>query len=284
MLADYFTEDELIKKIGVSKSCWYDVVVKELIDNALDAIEPLKEKIVSVEVKWCSFSVFDNGAGISVDTIKRIYDFSVYVSKNRDYITASRGKQGNGLKTIIGICYLSGYKLLWHTKDGVILEPVINAELAKDGIINVEYVEHGSTDKRGVEILGVRLKHSSYYTDYVYYYTECNPDVNFYLDYLDEHYYNKASKDPVDKSNNISLAFYDYGTYRRFIRGHDGNLTYKQFLKEYFGTRISNKSRYKCKIAEIDFASKDFIEDFIELKMLQTNKKYTLLKEHLIGL
>ena len=32
---DYFIEDELIKKIGLPKYYWNDVIMKELIDNAL---------------------------------------------------------------------------------------------------------------------------------------------------------------------------------------------------------------------------------------------------------
>ena len=40
MISDYFSEDELIKKTGIVKSSWDFVVIKELIDNALDAIEP----------------------------------------------------------------------------------------------------------------------------------------------------------------------------------------------------------------------------------------------------
>ena len=107
-MSDYFSEDELIKKTGIVKSSWDFVILKELIDNALDAIEPLSHKKISIDYTMLDkrLNIFDNGSGISIDTIKKIYDFSMYVSRNRHFVTPSRGKQGNGLKTIISICYI----------------------------------------------------------------------------------------------------------------------------------------------------------------------------------
>ena len=48
IMADYFTEDELVKKIGLPMTYWNDVVLKELIDNALDSIEPLADKRINI--------------------------------------------------------------------------------------------------------------------------------------------------------------------------------------------------------------------------------------------
>jgi sensor histidine kinase regulating citrate/malate metabolism len=106
MLVNYFTEDGLIKNTGVSKDYWDFVIYKELVDNALDAIESKKEKhiYINLDTKDNKLQIFDNGNGISIDTINDIFDFSFFISKNRDYVTPSRGKQGNGLKTIISIC------------------------------------------------------------------------------------------------------------------------------------------------------------------------------------
>lgn len=285
IMADYFTEDELVKKIGMPKYYWNDVIMKELIDNALDSIEPLLEKRVDVIRKVYGLGIFDNGEGISCDTVKNIYDFNYYISKNRHFVTASRGKQGNGLKTVISICFIKKWRLLWHTNDGVILEANVDADLVKDGIINVDFKEIGETDKHGVEIVGFNESREGYYSSYLYYYGVCNPDVFFTLDYLGNSYYREPTKEPVDKSKNISLSFYDYDTYKRFIRDtQDGNTTYKNFLGEYFGTRIKNASRIKGKIEDIDFNGDEFITDFLELKNFQQSKKYTQLKNQTIGL
>lgn len=285
MTVDYFTEDGLIKQIGLTKDYWDKVIIKEIIDNALDAIEPLSSKAVNIVQNESLLGIYDNGNGISCDIVKSIYDFSFYVSQNRLYVTASRGKQGNGLKTIISICFLKNYRLLWHTKDGVILEGIIDAEKVKDGEISVDFIEVGTTEKRGIEICGYDLHQISYYKNYVYFYSVCNPDVSFYLNYFGMEFHNPATTECVDKSQNISLAYYDYDTFKQFIeKTQDGNTTYKQFLEEYFGTRIKNKSGIKSKIKDIDFDSKEFINDFLMLKEDQQTKRYTLLKKQLIGL
>lgn len=109
VIADYFTEDGLLKQVGLVKEYWNRIVVKELTDNALDAIEPLQDKKVFMDVTSGSLGIYDNGTGIKKETVEDIYDFENYVSQNRNYITASRGKQGNGLKTIISICYIQIY-------------------------------------------------------------------------------------------------------------------------------------------------------------------------------
>lgn len=66
----------------------------------------LLEKKVFIEATSESLGIYDNGTGIKKKIVRDIYDFGNYVSQNRNYITASRGKQGNGLKTIISICYI----------------------------------------------------------------------------------------------------------------------------------------------------------------------------------
>lgn len=290
MMEDYFTEEGLVKKIGLSKSWWNDVIMKELIDNALDSIEPLSNKCVSIVRSINGLGIFDNGEGISCDIIKTgIYDFYYFVSGKRDYITASRGKQGNGLKTIISICFINKWRIFWHTSEGILLEGIINANSVEYGMLDIKFKEIGKTDKHGVEIVGFNICEKNYYTSYIYYYGVCNPDVLFELNYFGEDYYKEPTKEATDKSKNISLSYYDYATYKKFIRGfvHDTqyeNLTYKQLLDEYFGTRIKNASHIKGKIKDINFESKEFINDFLELKKLQQSKRYTLLKNQIIGL
>lgn len=285
MSVDYFTEDGLIKQIGLTKEYWNKVIMKEIIDNALDAIEPLNYKEVYIDQGVSSLGIYDNGNGISCETVKSIFDFKFYVSQNRVYVTASRGKQGNGLKTIISICFLKKYHLLWHTNEGIILEGSIDEQKVKGGEISVDFKEIGDTEKRGIEICGYELYQVSYYKNFMYLYTVCNPDVSFHLNYLGTEFHNQPIAECVDKSQNISLAYYDYDTFKQFItKTQDGNSTYKQFLEEYFGTRIKNKSKIKTKIKDIDFSSQEFIDDFLTLKEDQQTKKYTLLKKQLIGL
>lgn len=287
MIADYFTEDELIKKTGISKNLWDFVILKELIDNALDAIEALSEKkvFVNFEPNHSGLQIFDNGTGISINTVNQIYDFSVYISKNRHFITPSRGKQGNGLKTIISICYLMGYKLLWHTSDGVIIENVIDASDIDNGFLQYKTKDHGATEYRGVEIVGYSNTTNKSSINIIKRYSMCNKDVNFYFQYgtLEQEF--PATIPCIDKSSTRSISFYDYHSFKRLICDtQDGNSTYKAFLGEMFGTRIKNQSNIKCRIKDIDFSNLEFQKDFLELRSFQKSKQYTLLKNHMIGL
>ena len=287
-MSDYFSEDELIKKTGIVKSSWDFVILKELIDNALDAIEPLSHKKISIDYTMLDkrLNIFDNGSGISIDTIKKIYDFSMYVSRNRHFVTPSRGKQGNGLKTIISICYILGYKLYWHTFDRIIVEMAIDTSKIESGLFPCEMIEHGETDHRGIEIIGYNGYGINQLQSVIKRYAQCNRDVNFTLS-SGQYILDKvlATANPIDRSKDISIAFYDYHTFLRLIQDtQDGETTYKSFLGDIFGTRIKNQSIIKSKIKDINFNGTEFQEDFMNLKSYQKNKQYTLLKNHMMGL
>ena len=53
----------------------------------------------------------DNGPGIPADTITGIIDYNVRVSSREAYISPTRGRQGNALKTILPMAYVLGGKV-----------------------------------------------------------------------------------------------------------------------------------------------------------------------------
>ena len=286
MLVNYFTEDGLIKNIGISKEYWDFVIFKELVDNALDAIEPVADKnvYINIDTKDKRLQIFDNGKGISIETINDIYDFSYFVSKNRDYITPSRGKQGNGLKTIISICYLMGYRLLWHTSEGSVIENIIDDTEIQDGRVLFQTIQHGNSMCKGIEIAGYKNVNNPVKEKNIQKFFMCNQDVSFYYTYDNILNVLNAKLSAVNRSGNTSISFYDIKAFKDYIlKTQDDNITYKKFLKM-FGSRVSDASSIKGKIKDIDFNSNEFIEDFIKLKSLQNSKKYTILKSHMIGL
>jgi DNA topoisomerase VI subunit B len=90
-----------------------DVVVKELIDNGLDAAEMagVIPKIV-VQV-WrrrhdLILSVKDNGKGMTTEAIASVLDFRTRTSDKAAYRSTTRGLQGNALKTVVGMPYALG--------------------------------------------------------------------------------------------------------------------------------------------------------------------------------
>lgn len=98
---EYFSERELTLQIGHGKHLWPLALLKELLDNALDACEVAGiAPAVRVAIGDDWFSVQDNGPGIPVDTITGSLDYSKRVSDKALYVSPTRGQLGNALKTL----------------------------------------------------------------------------------------------------------------------------------------------------------------------------------------
>ena len=106
-LLEYFSEKELTLQTGHEPERWPEVVLKELLDNALDACETHAiQPAIDVTITDDAITVHDNGPGLSVDVVRGIMDFGMRVSSKDAYISPTRGAQGNALKTILAIPYV----------------------------------------------------------------------------------------------------------------------------------------------------------------------------------
>ncbi len=106
--SDYFTEAELVKQIGGSLSKWGLILVKELIDNGLDAAEKIGvNPHITVIIDEDSLSVQDNGCGIPGHVIEKSLDYTGYMSDKAGYVSPSRGQQGNALKCVYSVPYVA---------------------------------------------------------------------------------------------------------------------------------------------------------------------------------
>ena len=120
-LMEFCTRRELQNQTGHGVEEWPLVVLKELIDNALDACEEAEvAPVISITVEPGSIVVEDNGSGIKTSTIKSILDYSIRVSSREAYVSPTRGAQGNALKTILAM----GYVLDRERQDGNATEAV----------------------------------------------------------------------------------------------------------------------------------------------------------------
>ena len=111
---EFFTERELTMQLGFPRRHWVPAILKELIDNALDACESARV-VPEIEVTRTrnTLSVQDNGPGLPQATLERSLDYMVRVSDKAYYASPSRGQLGNALKCLWAIPYVlhKGYDI-----------------------------------------------------------------------------------------------------------------------------------------------------------------------------
>ena len=106
-LMEFCSLRELQNQTGHSVYEWPLVVLKELMDNALDACEEAEvAPVVSIAVGRSSITIQDNAGGIDADVIESILDYTIRVSSREAYVSPTRGAQGNALKTILAMGYV----------------------------------------------------------------------------------------------------------------------------------------------------------------------------------
>jgi hypothetical protein len=91
-LMEFCTRRELVNQTGHDVFEWPLVVLKELVDNALDACEEAEiAPVITIAVKGHSIIVKDNGPGVPTTTIDNILDYGVRVSSREAYVSPTRG-------------------------------------------------------------------------------------------------------------------------------------------------------------------------------------------------
>ena len=125
---EFCTEKELVAQTGHEAHRWPEVIAKEVVDNGIDACEEAGiAPVIKVTIqtgnaksrrrpaKPTRIIVEDNGPGIPSGTIAGIIDYNVRVSSREAYISPTRGRQGNALKTILPMAYVIGGKVKGET-------------------------------------------------------------------------------------------------------------------------------------------------------------------------
>jgi DNA topoisomerase-6 subunit B len=106
-LLEFFSEKELTMQIGHPTQLWPIALLKELVDNALDACETAGvPPEIEVVVEEHALRVRDNGPGIPTRTIERSLDYAVRVSDKAYYVSPTRGQLGNALKCLYAAPYV----------------------------------------------------------------------------------------------------------------------------------------------------------------------------------
>jgi DNA topoisomerase VI subunit B len=94
-LMDFFSEKELVAQSGHERSDWPLVILKELVDNALDCSEDAAvPPQISVTVDNNGITVADRGPGIPPDVVSGILKFDRRVSSREAQVPLFRGALG----------------------------------------------------------------------------------------------------------------------------------------------------------------------------------------------
>jgi hypothetical protein len=105
---EYLDFRELQTMTGQPAERFPEVILKELLDNGLDAAEAAR-RAPEVTVRLLRrgglvyLFVRDNGSGIDPGTVAKVLNFATRTSDKSAYRAPTRGAQGNALKTILGI-------------------------------------------------------------------------------------------------------------------------------------------------------------------------------------
>ncbi len=262
---EFFTEKELIMQIGHPKSYWHITILKELIDNSLDACEvsDIQPEII-IEKTKSYFSVADNGPGIMSGTIKKSLDYLVRVSDKQFYVSPTRGQMGNALKTV----WAAPYVALGNSK--VVIESRGNRHIVMtslDKIRQKPQIEHTSSKdanvKNGTSVTihwpdsaSLKDEEMDYYykapptvEELISYYAAFNPHATFkFKDKIYSPTEKGFSKWRTDMPT--SAFWYDVGRLRDLIAAYislerDGTKpkTVREFVSEFRGLSGTQKQK-----------------------------------------
>jgi DNA topoisomerase VI subunit B len=167
---EFFTVKELQMQIGYDQHRWPAALLKELIDNALDACEVAGiAPEIEVTTDEDSFSVKDNGPGLPESTMLRSMDYLVRVSDKAYYVSPTRGQMGNALKAVWAAGFVANGKgvvevttggrhhLIIVSLDRIAQKPRMVRELSEDG-----FVKNGTLVKLAWPDSSGRLKSDDY--------------------------------------------------------------------------------------------------------------------------
>ena len=107
-LAEFASVPELARQTGQPPQNWPLTLIKELIDNAIDAAEEADvapDVEISVESDG-SIVIADQGPGLAPKIVASLIDFTKRTSSRAIYVSPTRGAQGNALQTLLAMPYV----------------------------------------------------------------------------------------------------------------------------------------------------------------------------------
>jgi len=283
---EYFTREGLTTMTGLIEGNWKKAIAKELIDNALDAIDDagVDDRTVTVTFDNGLLVISDSANTLGEDTIDQVFDFSQYVSSKRHFRVVSRGYQGNALKTVIGICYNSDADLSFVV-DGKRISYTLDRAKLKAGVIHFNKTSEPTSLGNGVYIQGLEFDDNDLHNT-VFTYHLANPDINFRLN--DDRF--PAEIPPEQARKKKGKTFIHWYTFNQFdnllqaITVKDPNRTTKDFCLKFSGTqRILSRLQIPKKLSDFNDKEDEIKVLYDKLLSLTEKPKPTILQQFTIG-
>jgi DNA topoisomerase VI subunit B len=300
-LMEFCTRRELVNQTGHDVFEWALVVLKELVDNSLDACEEAEiAPVISIAAKGRSIIIKDNGPGIPAKTINGILDYSIRVSSREAYASPTRGAQGNAMKSVLPMAYVLDERRGEEASGKTIIEANGVGHHIAFGVDHIkqepkiQYTTRPSSVVRGTRIT-VNLpavRSEGYECDIVEScqesflqlaesYAWLNPHLRLRLSWNGESKINiKASNPTWNKwlpSWPTSAHWYDPSRFRRYMAAHianRGNITVREFISEFRGA--TGTAKQKAILAETG-ASHVSLHSFFGLHKVNTGNVARLL-------
>jgi DNA topoisomerase VI subunit B len=269
-LMEFCNRRELVNQTGHDCWEWPLVILKELVDNAIDACEEAEiAPVISVAVKRGSIVVEDNGPGLPEKTIEGVLDYSIRVSSREAYASPTRGAQGNALKTILPM----GYVLDERRGEDASGRTVIEAHgIAHHIEFSVDHIRQEPKIRRAKKpspvIQGTRITvrlpavsiseferdlfeyNKDGFLDLARSYTWLNPHLSLRVSWNGKVVIDaKASDTAWTKwlpTWPTSPHWYDKGRFRRYMAAHianRSNITVREFISEFRGMSATAKQK-----------------------------------------
>ena len=263
--AEYFDAKELQAQTGQPDHKFGEVVLKELIDNALDACEsaginPVIQIGIATTEDRMRICVSDNGNGISEAVIKSILNFDSRTSDKAAYKAPTRGAQGNAFKTIIGIPHALGGGLV--TIDSLGLRHTIKAKATPAGTIDIDHKISQIDARTGTAVYVDMPKKAVYPYRYARATAIFNPhavvkirtfdDFQFTLVNLENEseekaiFYNSLSEcQKITPNEPTSAHWYDRGDYEKlvYLQGLQNDIELGKFVRQFRGLSSTGKAK-----------------------------------------
>jgi len=272
---DFASERELTAQIGHAAPEWPLVILKELVDNALDGCEETNTApaiMIDASSAKGTIMIADNGPGIAGKTIADILDYRVRVSSREAYVSPTRGAQGNALKTILAMGFaLSGehgetviesrgtaHRIVFAA-DRIRQEPQIRHMTTRSLIKNGTSVTVHWPDSACSILADAGARFLQIADDFGW----CNPHLSLSLTWNGEtHTFPPPSNADWRKwrpSNPTSAHWYDRARLERYIAAHlsrdqdqKRSRLVREFITEFRG--LSSSQKQKLVLDELDAA------------------------------